>query len=336
MAGAGTYAINPGWRVILADLGLSPGDLLCRAGLPGDLLARERASLTTEEYFRLWRALEEEARDPRLPIRIGGAISVEAFDPPIFAALCSSDLATALGRIATYKRLTCPMTLHLEARPDALELGIEWHDASAQPPAVLVAAELVFFVALARIATRTEVRPLAVRAPMPLEPAAELAAWLGVEPRVRPGGRPEIAFSSEDARRPFLTANEKMWRFFEPDLQRRLAELDAAAGVTDRVRAALVELLPGGAASVEAVAARLGTSSRTLQRRLQEEGASFQGVLARTREELAGHYLRSSALSTAEISFLLGFEDPNSFFRAFQAWTGTTPERARGALRQRH
>lgn len=33
-----------------------------------------------------------------------------------------------------------------------------------------------------------------------------------------------------------------------------------------------------------------------------------------------------TALSAAEPSFLLGFEDPNSFYRAFQAWTGGTPE----------
>ncbi|ABK09976.1 MULTISPECIES: helix-turn-helix domain-containing protein [Burkholderia cepacia complex] len=39
-------------------------------------------------------------------------------------------------------------------------------------------------------------------------------------------------------------------------------------------------------------------------------------------------------MSGAEISFLLGFEDPNSFARAFQAWTGKTPQAVRSALRQ--
>lgn len=55
----------------------------------------------------------------------------------------------------------------------------------------------------------------------------------------------------------------------------------------------------------------------------------FQHVLDSTREELARHYLTSSRLSGAEISFLLGFEDPNSFFRAFHAWTGQTPQQVR-------
>ena len=59
---------------------------------------------------------------------------------------------------------------------------------------------------------------------------------------------------------------------------------------------------------------------------------NFQSVLNNTREELARHYLKNSAMTGAEISFLLGFEDPNSFFRAFHNWTGETPEQARIAL----
>ena len=85
-----------------------------------------------------------------------------------------------------------------------------------------------------------------------------------------------------------------------------------------------------------AIASQLGVSTRTLQRRLQDEGQSFQGLLNQTREKLASHYLTHSSLSGAEISFLLGFEDPNSFFRAFHQWTGATPEAARARLHQAH
>lgn len=55
---------------------------------------------------------------------------------------------------------------------------------------------------------------------------------------------------------------------------------------------------------------------------MREEGSSFQRTLDALRNSLAHHYLRNSSLSGTEISFLLGFENPNSFVRAFQAWSG--------------
>lgn len=332
MSRADVFTVQSGWRVLLEDLGVAAGNVLRRASLPGDLFARQTATLSTAEYFRLWRALEEETAGAPvpLPLRIGHALSLEAFDPALFAALCSADLNTAFGRIARYKRLIAPMSLQVEVRERETVLALEWLDHSAEPPVALVAAELVFCIQLARLATRVTIRPLAVTTPRPPDEVAEYAAYFGVP--VSEGEAHAVVFSATDAVRPFLTANEKMWRFFEPTLDKRLLELDRAATVSERVHSALLELLPSGSASIEAVSRRLGVSIRTLQRRLQEEGGNFQVTLNRTREELARHYLEHSAMSGAEISFLLGFEDPSSFARAFKSWTGTTPERARAEL----
>jgi AraC-like DNA-binding protein len=332
MAKVNPYTVNPGWRLLLNDLGIRPVDVLRRAGLPDDLFGREKETVSTDEYFRLWRGIEEESADPTLPLRIGAAISVEAFDPPIFAALCSPDLNTALGRISHYKRLVCPMVLHIDVSDRATTIDFEWLDAQAEPPLSLVATELVFFVQLSRIATRTRVSPLEVRAPHLPEQIDEYTKYFGVA--MQQGPSPMIAFKPADAVRPFLTANEKMWQFFEPELQKRLSEVDESATTADRVQAALLELLPGGQASIDPVSKKLGTSARTLQRRLKQEGRSFQDLLNRTREDLAMHYLRNSDISGAEISFLLGFDDPNSFVRAFHTWTGETPGRVRAIAPQ--
>ena len=80
---------------------------------------------------------------------------------------------------------------------------------------------------------------------------------------------------------------------------------------------------------MEDIARKLGASKRTLQRQLRNEQTTFQAVLDKTREELALHYLRKTKLTGSEISYLLGFQDPNSFFRAFHNWTGQTTEQAR-------
>jgi len=138
-----------------------------------------------------------------------------------------------------------------------------------------------------------------------------------------------IDFSVEDFDRPFLTENYKLWQFFEPSLRQRLADLDRTASMVERVRSALLEALPAGEVSMLSIGKRLGVGTRTLQRRLYEEGTSFQQTLDAVRTALADHYLRKTMMSSAEIAMLLGFEDANSFVRAFRGWTGTTPQMVR-------
>ena len=82
------------------------------------------------------------------------------------------------------------------------------------------------------------------------------------------------------------------------------------------------ELLPSGACSIEDVAGKLGLSKRTLQRKLSEEKTTFQKQLNSARETLAIHYVRNTDMSTADIAYLLGYAELNSFLRAFTVWTG--------------
>ena len=165
------------------------------------------------------------------------------------------------------------------------------------------------------------------------EPPADPDAYrdyLGIN--VTAGPSQAVTFSAVDAGRPFLTANDSMWDTFEPELRRRLSELEGDATTADRVQAVLLELLPAGQSTMDAVAGQLAMSSRTLHRRLHAEDTTFQAILNATREALARHYLANPNLSAGEISFLLGYEEPSSFYRAFHHWTGQTPERVRAGV----
>ena len=73
------------------------------------------------------------------------------------------------------------------------------------------------------------------------------------------------------------------------------------------------------------LARRLHLSERTLQRRLADEGSSYQQLLNDTRRQLAERYLRDGQLAATEIALLLGYSEPSVFFRAFRQWTGLTP-----------
>jgi AraC-like DNA-binding protein len=87
--------------------------------------------------------------------------------------------------------------------------------------------------------------------------------------------------------------------------------------------------LPDGEPRRTGIARALEMSERTLQRHLEAEGTSFQRLLDDTRRELAQQYLGQTDVSLADATYLLGFGDPSSFFRASKRWFGTSPRHYR-------
>lgn len=326
--GKDKYIFDTGWLIVLRDLNISPQDVLRAAHLPLDLLSRKTPQVTADEYLRLWDGLTHILRDdPAYPLRFAQAITVEAFSPPLFACFCSANLNVALKRIAHYKPLVGPLRLDVQQDGQQTTVAFSGLPTQGPPPASMIAFELAFWVHIARLATREQVVPVAVYVTFDLPEVQAYEDYFGC--RVKRGKFNGLSFSAADAARPFLTSNEAMWSIFEPELNLRLQDLEKEAGFRDRVRACLAEIMASGQYSMADVADRLAISTRTLQRRLQAEGTSFQKELDTLREALARTYLSKSDYSSGQIAFLLGYEDPNSFYRAFRSWTGQTPEYVR-------
>lgn len=134
-----------------------------------------------------------------------------------------------------------------------------------------------------------------------------------------------VAFSPEDAKRRFISENPALWADIEADLKLQLAAQNDRWPVAERVRGALVDLMPAGRTGAEDVAQALGISRSTLQRRLREEETSYQAVLYATRRDMAVRYLTKTTLRADEIANILAYRDANSFSRSFRRWTGLSP-----------
>lgn len=330
MKQATRFNVQPGWKVLITDLGINPALVLKLAELPADLFARKDTSLSSADYFRLWHGLEQAAGTDMLPLKIGQHLSVEAFDPPIFASLCSANLNTAFQRLSQFKQLVGPLTLTVEITIHQTHVTLDYAGNSELIPRSLAAAELILLTQLARLGTRKRIVPLRVELMQLPDERGPYQEYFGV-PLLR-GLANRLAFSAHDAIYPFLTENVAMWSFFEAGLSKKLSDLDTHASMQERIKSALSEMLPAGHSSIEEAANRLGISKRSLQRRLAEESSTYQEVLNATRRELAHSYLSRSSASLAEIAYLLGFQDSNSFLRAFRSWTGQTP----GEYRDHH
>lgn len=323
------YKITPFLTQACKTLGFGPARVLARAGLPVDYLAHEGRGLDAAAWFAVLEALITEAGDPDRAMELGRALAAGPLHPALIAFSASPDIRTGLHRVALFKPLIAPVTLAIKEQAGVLSIMLTHAEqATGLPPATAI-MEVSYFLELLRMFASEQITPHSVTLPAQVQITDAFRRFAGCE--VSFGDRAEFTLRAADASLPIISADTAVYRAIEQELMARLTSRSGAVGMTDRVRREIRDMLPSGRVSAEAVAGRLRVSTRSLQRKLKDEGTSFQAILDETRAALALIYLRDRKLSTEETSFLLAYRDPNSFYRAFSDWTGMTPAEARAA-----
>jgi AraC-like DNA-binding protein len=330
LPGAPRCKIPVGLAAALGELGLSAAGVLAAARLPSRLLDPPGQRVSTPEYFALWRAIREVSGDPNVGLALATTVKPELTEPLLLAIMSAASVADALEVEAKYKRCLSPEVLAVRADAAArrVSLTYDWPLSAEPAPQVLVDVEIAFIVEICRRGTRRPdlaPRELLLRAAA-LEGGSTHAAFFRCPIRL---GAAEngVVFDAEDAARPFVTFNPPLQSALLPYLQANTPP--AAPSAVARIRGVIAERLRGQRPTVEAVSRELATSRRALQRLLKDNGTSFRRLLDEVRNEHARAYLRAASFNDAEIAFLLGFEDPNSFYRAFRSWNGAPPSEFR-------
>lgn len=323
------YRVAPFLSQACRVLGLSQARVVMRAGLSADFLAHEGRGLGAKDWFCVLAALMAEAEGADGPVKLGRAMAAGPLHPALMAFSASPDIATGIRRLATFKPLIAPIALEVSQGSGLFQIDIRASDGVAQISPQIAAMEVAHFIELFRLFAAEEIIPVEITLPTDAEVSRSLAAFASC--RVRKGDGARLVLTEAAARLPIISADTEVFRAIEREMTQRLRDLDSAGRLAERVGREIRQLLPSGRISVDVVAERLRISTRSLQRKLQQEGSSFQAVLDKTRESLALVYLRDHKLSTEETSYLLAYRDPNSFYRAFSDWTGMTPSEARAS-----
>lgn len=321
----GSYPIDRQFAELLRTAELDPWEVLRGARLPADLFSRDNANVTSAQYMRLMEAADRLAHEEGLSVRLACHDSVEQFSPVIFASYCARDGKEFLERLSRFKVLIAPIRYRLEELGPQNTATVDSDSPDVALPRFAAEGEIAFMLHLLRTATRCDIEPLAVEVATPA--SGPLRELIGFEPAA--SGINTITFRTQDLTLPFISHNESMWDFFEPELQRRLREAQMDDSMAARVRESLFELLPLGRSTIEDVAGALNYSVRTVQRRLSEEHTTFRKQLNHVRLLLAKQYLASTDMSIEMIAMMVGYAETNSFNRAFALWTGLTPARYR-------
>lgn len=318
-----TYSLFMATDVACRILGVDPQVMLETAGLGTLPYGRSEIRGTAQQYFDCWNTMEVLSPRPDYVPYLGVAISRGPIIPVFFTLSCAPDMETGLRRLAQFKSLLGPTVMRVFRDGDLLQLEYESVDVRVPMPPSLGALQLVVAVENIRGATAHLVCPVAAGFDGSEEERRMIAGHLGIMPERSQAAY--VAFAPEDARRRFISENAALWADVEADLKLQLAAQHDRLPVADRVRGALVDLMPAGRTGAEDVGLALGISRSTLQRRLREEGTSYQEVLDATRRDLAIRYLRKTSLRADEIANVLAYRDANSFSRSFRRWTGLSP-----------
>ncbi|MBX2877660.1 MAG: AraC family transcriptional regulator [Saprospiraceae bacterium] len=137
-----------------------------------------------------------------------------------------------------------------------------------------------------------------------------------------------LDFDQSLAKVPVASHNFTLYQEFRALAELKLAEIQNPHNIAtaERVKTILLSALDQQLPSIDQTAEQLQCSTRTLQRRLREEGTSFQSILEEIRKELAIRFVKKRQNKLAEIASFLGYSDPRVFRRAFKRWTGFTPK----------
>lgn len=316
--------ITAGFWMNLCQYGVSAQDILRKAKLPLTFFT-ESQFVNTAQYLAIWEAYTALVDDPaEIIVKQMNDLEISQLPPSALAPYHARDLRDALKRLARYKQLCVPERFHITEKDELCTIELEWLYNEQPEPAMLAGIMLTSLLELGRRGTRVKLHAHSVEFSCPEGEIKELDTYFGCHIKFGTK-RSRLILRRSDLDLPFVSYNAELLDILTPALDLALVEQQHVSSVTEKVKWMMKRSLTAGRPDIQVIASELGMSDRTLQRRLNEEGTTFKQLLSSTRREQALLYLSDPTIDLKEVAFLLGYEEQNSFYRAFRSWEGDTP-----------
>ncbi|HEY6877506.1 MAG TPA: AraC family transcriptional regulator ligand-binding domain-containing protein [Polyangiales bacterium] len=309
---------------VCTRFGVRPEQLLKGTGLRTSDLEQLDKLLPRALFYELIQRALTLTREPGLGFHYGMSLKQSAHGPLGLLAMTSGTLGDALNATVRYASLRLPdvsLSTYVEEHERVLE--IEHHVA----PEMRVFVAESFLLSLLQIGRALVGHQLPVRCDFAFPEPAHFKRFAHLMPEVRFGRQQDalrVPLSALDEA--VVTSDSVMARRIERELSRELSVLDERASYLTRVRR---QLRPHDIPSLEVLAERLGTSTRTLKRHLAAHGTSYRQLVEELRRERATTLLRDTDQTMTQIAEQLGYTDRASFHRAYRRWFATSPGRGR-------
>ncbi len=316
---------------MLAAIGLDPRPIFQTAGINDDEFSDPHLRVKTDKLSRLWNEITTASGDEAISLAACNAPRPAMLDLLTYTMMTAPTVEVALQRFVRYIRVISDATT-FSLEPDTATGG-QWLRlviAGGDLPVPRQRCEFILITILniCRWIASGPINPIATELSFE-EPGSTQAhiRVFGGQLRFH-AERSGLLISAADLSMPLPASNAKLSELHERFAVEFIDRMDQSSTI-QRVRELIARTLPDGDPPRSAAAAALCISERTLQRRLQDEGTSYQDLVDATRRDLAREYLAKDQMALGQIAFLLGFADQSAFTRAFQRWHGTSPKQFR-------
>lgn len=281
-----------------------------------------------QQWSELLQRAEQKLGTPAIGIEIGRLITPAHIGILGYALLACANLAEALVRFERYVRLVYdhgPMGTHFDGK----SIELEWGDDCLHPGQLADEVALTALVQFARNVTNKPLHPdyVCFLNPAPRD-VSLYEDYFGCRVDFDQAST-IVRFPIDQLDLPLRQPDPVLLSILEAQADKLLAELPAGDGFEQDVRRVISRRCRTGEPTLGAVAGDLKLSGRSLQRKLQSRGFSFQVLLDETRLMLAKDYLRDGHLQLTEIAQMLGYSEQSAFNHAFRRWTGLSPRQFR-------
>jgi AraC-like DNA-binding protein len=313
-------------------IGVGREALLERMGVQEWELSDPEHFVSLEAHMTVWDAIGEMPNAETLAFDLARAMRVDRLGVVGWAI---QNAPTALDAILSIRRygglFGDPFVPRIESEPDVIIIHRAFEPRMARTrvmPEHAPAATLVLLRELTGMGPEERVaREVWFQHAPPRDPTLH-EHFFGCPVRFH-APETRLVLERRAVERPLLKRDPTLYAYVDRHA-RALSERQAEqASLSGRVRQHLLEVLEQGEPRPTDVARALGTSERTLQRRLKEGDRTFSDILDDVRRELASSYLCDERLAIFEIAFLLGYSETSSFHRAFRRWTNMGPQEFR-------
>jgi AraC-like DNA-binding protein len=309
--------------------GIEESEVLKNAGLDHDCLNTCSERISLDDTLALWRSVEQLSADPLFGFHMGQSLKPVHFQLLAFTMLSSPTLGHAIEKILKYQRLISDGGRFTLISQDISKTALVYTPTVNDFSYHQIDAVLVAVLSFARWLLGRDIKPLGLSFSHSEHGGLEqYQAFFGCELKLSQAHN-SILFSSQLMQealpgfdQSLATVHEQM---ADNQLQ-RLIEPDIIARVQERLLASHEGI------SRDEIALQMAMSGRSLQRKLQEQGSSFQKLHDEFRHHAALKLLANKDLSLLDISLQLGFSESSTFYRAFKRWQDLTPGEYRQQL----